>query len=68
MLDSVAITSRMVALGLGLKEDTFANLITGGAHLLAPTGSDLEKYSVGTVFAGFHYGITRLFLKINFNF
>jgi hypothetical protein len=30
----------------------------GGAHLLAPTGSDLEKYDVGTVFAGWHYDIS----------
>lgn len=32
----------------------------GGAHLLAPTGSDLEKNDVGTVFAGFHYDISMM--------
>lgn len=32
----------------------------GGAHLLAPTGSDLEKNEVGAVFAGYHYDISFL--------
>ena len=30
----------------------------GGAHLLAPTGSDLVKNDVGAIFAGFHYDIS----------
>lgn len=29
----------------------------GGPHLLAPTASDLDKYEVGTAFAGFHYDL-----------
>jgi hypothetical protein len=33
----------MSAIGLGLKKDTFTNWMKGGAHLLAPTGSDLDK-------------------------
>lgn len=32
----------------------------GGAHLLAPTGTDLLKYAVGTTLAGFHYDIALL--------
>lgn len=31
-----------------------------GPHKLAPTGSDLTKYEVGTVFAGFHYDFNFL--------
>jgi isopenicillin N synthase-like dioxygenase len=47
----------MVAIGLGLPLDTFKDRMKGGAHLLAPTGSDLKKYDVGAIFAGFHYDI-----------
>ena len=32
----------------------------GGAHLLAPTGSDLARNEVGAIFAGFHYDIAFL--------
>jgi len=32
----------------------------GGNHLLAPTGSDLERYKLGTAFAGFHYDLNFL--------
>lgn len=35
--------------------------ITQGPHLLAPTGSDLERYGhEGKVFAGFHYDLNFL--------
>jgi hypothetical protein len=33
----------MAAIGLGLNKDTFTNWMKGGAHLLAPTGSDLKN-------------------------
>ena len=42
----------MSALGMGLEKGRFREIMEGGAHLLAPTGSDLERYNVGTVFAG----------------
>jgi len=46
---------------MGIDKDTFKNKMRGGAHLLAPTGSDLEKFNQeGTVFAGFHYDIAFL--------
>jgi len=32
----------------------------GGAHLLAPTGTDLKRYDVGTTLAGLHYDIALL--------
>lgn len=50
----------MAAFGLGLEQDTFTKRMEGGAHLLAPTGSDLERYDINTTLAGFHYDIAFL--------
>ena len=47
----------MCALGMGLREDVFTSRMAQGAHLLSPTGSDLQRYDVGTAFAGFHYDL-----------
>ena len=50
--------AEMAAIGMGIDRKTFTTKMEGGAHLLAPTGSDLNKNDrVGTVFAGFHYDI-----------
>jgi len=57
MLDCVFTVAEMTALGLGLPSRAFTDRMKGGAHLLAPTGSDLERYKEGTVFAGFHYDL-----------
>lgn len=54
-IDSIA---EMAAIGMSVPKDTFTKRMNGGAHLLAPTGSDLEKFNVGTVFAGWHYDIS----------
>lgn len=55
-----AITSiaEMAAIGMSVPKDTFTSRMEGGAHLLAPTGSDLEKNDKGAIFAGFHYDIS----------
>ena len=45
----------MVAIGLGLERDSFTKKLVHGPHKLAPTGSDLMKFDVGTVLVGFHY-------------
>ena len=58
--DAVTTVAEMTALGMGLDRDTFVRRMDGGAHLLAPTGSDLQKNDVGTIFAGFHYDIAFL--------
>ena len=55
---AVFTVAEMAALGMGLGKETFTSRMEGGAHLLAPTGSDLVKNDVGTVFAGFHYDIS----------
>ena len=58
--DAVNAVSEMAAIGLGLEKSNFTQKLSGGAHLLAPTGSDLEKNDVGAIFAGFHYDIAFL--------
>ena len=58
--DAVIQVSEMAALGMGLKKTLFTEWLGGGAHLLAPTGSDLQKNDVGAIFAGFHYDIAFL--------
>jgi len=60
MLDCCLTVAKMMALGLNLDENTFAEKMKQGAHLLAPTGSDLAKYEPGTIFAGFHYDFNFL--------
>lgn len=57
---AVNAVSEMCAIGLGLEKTNFTEKLSGGAHLLAPTGSDLEKNDVGAIFAGFHYDIAFL--------
>lgn len=52
--------AEMAAVGLGLPEDTFTKRLECGAHLLAPTGSDLIRNDVGATLAGFHYDIAFL--------
>eukprot|EP01006_Ploeotia_vitrea_P050888 TRINITY_DN67511_c3_g2_i1.p2 TRINITY_DN67511_c3_g2~~TRINITY_DN67511_c3_g2_i1.p2 ORF type:complete len:357 (-),score=201.24 TRINITY_DN67511_c3_g2_i1:449-1519(-) len=61
MLDTVRVVARMAAIGFGLPENTFVDLMKHGAHLLAPTGSDLEKFGdLKTVFANFHTDLNFL--------
>jgi len=43
MFNAVEVIAEMVAIGMGVSRDTFTKRMQGGAHLLAPTGSDLEK-------------------------
>lgn len=58
--DAVLQIAEMAAIGMGLPAETFVKKMEGGSHLLAPTGSDLEKNEVGAIFAGFHYDIAFL--------
>ena len=57
MINAAETASEMAAIGLGLPANTFTSRMKQGAHLLAPTASDLMKYEVGTAFAGFHYDL-----------
>ena len=58
MYQAIETIAEMAAIGMSVAKDTFTKRMKGGAHLLAPTGSDLEKNDVGTVFAGWHYDIS----------
>ncbi|KAI8922518.1 hypothetical protein DFJ77DRAFT_495828 [Powellomyces hirtus] len=61
MHDAVSVLAEMLAVGFGLPRDTFVKMAKYGPHLLAPTGSDLERYGkVGTVLAGFHTDLNFL--------
>lgn len=60
LLSAVYTVAEMSALGMGLEKNTFTQNLTGGNHLLAPTGSDLAKNGLGAIFAGFHYDISFL--------
>lgn len=64
MYDAVKFTSEMICLGLGLERYQLTDMMKGGVQLLAPTGSDLDKYKKkDDILAGFHYG-KHLFTKI----
>ena len=65
MIDAVFTVSEMLALGFGMPKNAFTDILKGGPHLLAPTGSDLVKYKTGTIFANFHYGnkLPKLYIK-----
>lgn len=58
MFNAIEVIAEMAAIGMGVSKDTFTKRMEGGAHLLAPTGSDLEKNDVGAIFAGWHYDIS----------
>jgi len=50
--------SGALAIGLHLKEQTFQEMMLFGPHLLAPTGTDLQKFhTINTVMAGYHYDL-----------
>ncbi|KAJ1973990.1 hypothetical protein H4R34_004890 [Dimargaris verticillata] len=57
------LVSEMAAIGFGLPTDAFSRRTKYGPHLLAPTGSDLNKFGkLGQVLAGFHYDLNFLTL------
>ncbi|WWD20446.1 hypothetical protein CI109_104922 [Kwoniella shandongensis] len=61
MKQTVEGVTRMVAVGLGLEENTLLDAGRFGSHLLAPTATDLNKYGkLNTIFAGFHTDLNFL--------
>lgn len=60
LLQAAFTAAEMAAVGFGLDKNYFTEKMNGGYHLLAPTGSDLNKYDVGTTLAGLHYDIAFL--------
>eukprot|EP00775_Hariotina_reticulata_P010695 gene10695-10852_t len=58
LVAAVDAVAAMAAVGFGLPQNAFRDLMLGGPHLLAPTGSDLAAHGkAGTVLAGFHYDL-----------
>ena len=65
MLDTIYSVAGMAAIGLDLNKNIFIDLMKNGPHLLAPTGSNFNKYGKkGTVLAGYHYDLN--FLTVNY--
>eukprot|EP01133_Synstelium_polycarpum_P003764 gene3764-4339_t len=61
MLSSMETVCEMIATGYGLPRDSLTSLMKNGPHLLAPTGSDLERFGLlDQIFAGFHYDFNLL--------
>ena len=60
MIDGCNTVAEMAAIGMGIDRNTFTSMMKRGPHKLAPTGSDLARYKVGTIFAGFHYDFNFL--------
>lgn len=61
MLTVIKKVTRLIELGLGLDEGKLIELLNGGSHLLAPTGTDVKRYSkINTIYAGYHYDISFL--------
>lgn len=61
MLSTLHEIACMIAEGFGLEKHTFHKMMNYGPHLLAPTGSDFNRYGkLNTVLAGYHYGIFKL--------
>ena len=60
MIEACYTAAEMCAVGLGLPQETISGMMKLGPHLLAPTGSDLSKNGLGTIFAGVHYDLNFL--------
>jgi len=61
MLNTIKDIVYIMEIGLNLKYNTLSKLLHNGPHLLAPTGSNFNKYNkLNTVLAGYHYDISLL--------
>ena len=60
MVETLFSVSQLLAIGLGLEQNAFLDKMLRGAHILGPTGSDIEKFDVDTILAGFHYDFCML--------
>jgi len=61
LLMAVTAVAQMIGVGLGLKRELLSEMMCEAPNLLAPTGTDLEKYGkLDNVLAGFHYDLSFL--------
>jgi len=68
MIQTGETASKMIAIGLGLEENSFTEKLKHSRHLLGPVGCDLSKYNKGTIFSGFHYDLNFLTLHAKSNY
>lgn len=58
MISAVQTLAEMAALGFNMPADAFTSRMNFGPHLLAPTGSDFNKFQEeGHILAGYHYDL-----------
>mmetsp|Transcript_31041 Transcript_31041/g.23082 ORF Transcript_31041/g.23082 Transcript_31041/m.23082 type:complete len:398 (+) Transcript_31041:40-1233(+) len=58
MVEAVYTLAEMAAVGFNMPSDAFTSRMQFGPHLLAPTGSDFNKYNqLGHILAGYHYDL-----------
>jgi isopenicillin N synthase-like dioxygenase len=58
MLNALFALAEMTAVGFNMPSKTLTGMMDCGPHLLAPTGSDFNKFGQeGTVLAGYHYDL-----------
>jgi isopenicillin N synthase-like dioxygenase len=58
MIDALFVVAEMVAVGFGLEPNALRSKMRYGPHLLAPTGSNFNRFGkLNTVLAGFHYDL-----------
>jgi len=58
MITTVGTVAEMAAVGFGMAPETFTKLMKYGPHLLAPTGSDFNRFGkLHTVLASYHYDL-----------
>ncbi|CAD8106269.1 unnamed protein product [Paramecium sonneborni] len=60
MINGCLTVAEMAAIGMSIPSDSFTSRMQNAPHLLAPTGSDLDRHKPGTIFAGFHYDLNFL--------
>jgi isopenicillin N synthase-like dioxygenase len=60
MVQTLFSVSELLAVGLGLERNAFLDKMLRGAHILGPTGSNMDKFDAGTILAGFHYDFCML--------
>ena len=61
MLSVIKKVTSIIERGVNAKRGELADLLEGGSHLLAPTGTDISKYNtLNKVYAGYHYDISFL--------
>lgn len=68
MVQTLFSVSQLLAVGLGLEQDALLSKMLRGAHILGPTGSDIEKHDIDTILAGFHYDFCLLTIHGKSNF